>query len=342
MSDEIPRSNEHLGQLAFPNPYSTIHDREYGEMVYHENTDAINTLRVKLEGFKLPKDTCLILAGSDGKKERHIQSKMDLVFVRETNDGRDVGQELVDWYEKHYGKGSFLHDFDARVEGKPEVKYLNPDETNEGDEEQPLISHAHIGQFVRATTSIFPDRALNTIYVSGNHEIYTKAIIKVLDELKLPLVRRVLMKQLKEYKKAIVSGEYRGQKLFEVDEASPIGFEYYNEDPKSYSTGLKTPFLRAVQRKLDLLTSDLLLSKDNDFIFRFAANLPSNTIERMKYLQENGGFVIPDDVVDAYLWFLRTYHQAQEEYKIVKEKVTVKFDTQEFIQHKKAILRFVS
>jgi len=259
---------------------------------------------------------CFALPGSDGKRERHPQSKTELILLLERKDPllmerakREVGEI------KREGLGSL------------EVKIV-------GKEGGPLSFYDNQPQHV------YPDRVLNSCFLMGDYDLYVEARRQVLEEMKERKVKKKMKDQLRQHKKAIETGFYRGRVVFSEKE----GRQYYFEspDPKELRFGFKISFLRAVQRKLDLLTSNLA-ENEND-LGLLAESLPSNTVERISFFAKRG--LIPEDFASrlqkAYLWFLENYHCAQEAFLRSgrRQVVAVPFDKDRFLIEKETVMAF--
>lgn len=146
-------------------------------------------------------------------------------------------------------------------------------------------------------------------------------------------IRKAMKSQLKIYRRTIKQGKYRHLTVFEVGPES--GWQYYFEgdDWSKNIMGFKMGPLRAVQRKLDILTADYLrigvfTAED------LAVSLPTNTIERIEFFAQMGQYPLgqAESLGLSYLWFLREYHRVQEKFKNSPkyEVVSTKFNSQEF------------
>lgn len=189
---------------------------------------------------------------------------------------------------------------------------------------------------------VYPDRILHSTILLGDSNLYLQAKLKALEELKERKVGERLKDQLKSYQRAIETGSYRHQPIFDKER----GIQYYQEsdDPKLLRLGFKSAFLRAVQRKLDLLTREGILNQQLEARIkqRYIEGL-SNTLERIEFLSEIG--LIPREMakplIEAYYWFLQRYHQAQDQYKNTRELVELPFDLNLFGEHQQTILEFL-
>ncbi|OGK30051.1 hypothetical protein A3F29_03440 [Candidatus Roizmanbacteria bacterium RIFCSPHIGHO2_12_FULL_33_9] len=333
MADEIGPKEQHIGQLVFPNPYTTLTDLEYLDTVRQENKVYRADIIDKLNGLDLPQGACLALSGSDGKSEKHIQSLPELILIIDSEEDRFLALKVVEWYDQKYGSGSYVKEFDTAAKGMPEVKVVFSDLP---------ISNTNELEFGGSGFSLYPDRILNSSFIKGDEESHLRAKIKTLQEMATTKIVRGLKDQIRDYKRPLHTGFYRGEAVFSVDDNEKTVSEYYDEHEGAYTVGFKIPFLRSVQRKLDILTAQLLRSGKISSIDEFAKLYPSNTLERMSFLSEYVDITGLNDLKNAYLWFLRAYHQAQEEYKTTQKRIVAKFDMQEFIRHREAVLRFIS
>lgn len=333
MPDEIGPKEPHIGQLVFPNPYTTISDVEYIDLVRQENKAYRADIIDRLNGLELPQGACLALSGSDGKSEKHIQSLPELILIIDKEEDRFIGSKIVEWYHQKYGTGSYIREFDTAAKGVPEIKVISSDFP---------ISNTNELEFGGSGFSLYPDRILNSSIIKGDEECYLRAKIKTLQEMATTKLIRGLKDQLRDYKRPLHTGIYRGKAVFSIDDNEKTVSEYYDEHDDTFTVGFKIPFLRSVQRKLDILTSQLLRDKKITLLDEFVKLYPSNTLERMSFLAEYTDIVELNDLKDAYLWFLRGYHQVQEEYKRTQKRTVIKFDLQEFSRHRETVLRFIS
>ncbi len=277
----------------------------------------------------LPSDACLMVVGSDGKMERHEQSLTELRIVALQSPLNAVALT------------------DAILEAiYPLHVQLGPDHCIETTvlHESDAISYA-FGD----PTRVYPDRAINSLYIMGNENVYWHARMQALAEMTAdgPIsthIRHGMRDQLKIYRNAAASGVYRGLTIFSADENQKICLQFYDEhaeNPKLMRAGFKSGFLRAVQRKLDLLTVfGVRECKWN--IEELAHSMPTQTVERIEFMANRG--IIPHQlavsVSDAYAWFLQQYHQAQHKYKEKRQCVGVPHDPTLFNRHRQAVLAF--
>jgi len=267
----------------------------------------------------------LITVGSDGKKERHPQSKTEIVYVFEKQEMAPRAQDIAQIFRRTTGNTYFYE----TSEGQPMVVCL--------DQETPL-SYAF-----NNSRLVYPDRVLNSVLVLGDENIHLKSRLKVLEEMIGPesgKIRREMRQQRNEYGKACRTATYRAVSLFDPD----TGVQYYDEDRKSYALGFKTSFLRLMQRTLDLLVNDGI--KKYGINIRQIKEMPTSTVDRIKYLQKIGWIESGNQEVaaaqESYLWFLREYHKAQEAYKNRGSGVNVPYNLSEFHKHRLSMFGFVS
>jgi len=208
---------------------------------------------------------CLILVGSDGKQERHPQSKTELVL--------------------------FCKDGKPRDEMKKTIKYLIPLSTDPiefeeiktlDDKESPLSFYN--GQSDRC----YPDRILNSNFLLGDDDVFIQARRQVLLEMSKQSklgkkIREKLRTQLWDYKKALTSGQYRGQIIF--DEKNQYYFEA--NDWKNARMGFKMGPLRAVQRKLDFLTL-AAIRQGQLKLMRWLKIVPQTLVNELNFLLQKG------------------------------------------------------
>lgn len=283
----------------------------------NELTNKFNSLFPESLGLK--DKLAIIMVGSDGKEERHPQSKTELVILFQN--GEDNLTKIISILNG-------LNDPSLLIE---EFRNLdNPDE----------ILSFHINN----PQSIYPDRILNSVLVWGNNKIHQEARKKVVSEMiedssRGKKIREAIKGQLYTHKKTIITGKYRGQIVF--DSENQCYFE--SNDPKELRYGFKMGPLRAVQRKLDLLTIEAfkrgLVTIDN------IENLPTDTVSRIEFFA-NIGLIDKDfaqSLIEAYLWFLREYHRIQEEFKQSDrtQVITLPYNQEEFNQYIKIIKDFV-
>lgn len=309
-------------ELDIP-PYAySLHPFEYLGLVETVNANMLGTHRNVLANFTTAADQTIITVGSDGKLERHAQSKTEFAILQVGPDpyrtADAIARHLQDrLYDTHYEVGP---------NGTIDVKDLADDET-------PLSWAFGLSRL------IYPDRVLNATWVMGNRHTFEEARRKVLEEMgQESRIRRTLATQLKSYKRAMREGIFHHTPAFSLSDH----VQFYSELPP-ITAGFKSSFLRAVQRKLDLTTGRLI--RDGKLTAHDAARtLPATTTGRLQFLADQG-FLAPaqsEEVQEAYGWFLREYHHAQEVYKSKRTLVAVPFAVSEFETYAQHIYTFAN
>lgn len=287
------------------------------------NYNHIKDLECKLDGIELPPGVLITTVGSDGKLEQHMQSKTEMIVIQEEQDLN--GDNLL---RDFFGANNYREVFDTGDGGVIETKSFDS---------EVCFSYA-FGD----PSTVYPDRVLNAhpLYpITGEGlEVYFRSREKVLVEMSTEKrIKNQLKSQLRSYKRSMRTGEYRRVKTFDNDE----GLQYYNEEWPEYTTGFKVPFLRSVQRKLDLFTINIGDIKSWNEVAR---EIPTNTLGRLDYLADLG--VIPHhealSVGEAYAWFLQQYHCVQERYKDSNREVAAPYDKRAFDTYRKDIERFAN
>lgn len=315
-------------------PFKDMGTKSFRVFLRYLNQEYLQQLKEDFEGAPIGPNQCLIVVGSDGKKERHKQSKTDLVLLERQGEGSVDIADFLQWYEGTHPQQAFSQIFDLHPDHIPQVTKL-------GDLSTPA-SYAYPHLF-RNPARIYPDRVLNSQLICGNEEVYFEGREQVLHEMsndgKMSRKIRVEMaNQLKQYRRAIETQSFRGIQIF--SDEPPI--QFYDEDPDRYATGFKTAFLRSTQRYLDIVTT-MAIRKGFLTVEDAARDLPTTTVERIKYLRGIGALPSSDltkQVQTAYLWFLQQYHYAQELYKSSRELVHPPFDLALFEKFRDIILEF--
>lgn len=318
-------------------PYTELPVPEYWIFLKYLNQQYIDQAQRLLSSAPITGDQCLVLLGSDGKRERHAQSKTDLAIVqRSKTPGNLTPSGLMDWFDQTHIE-NFKDVFDLQLHDEPEVKEIgNPDL---------YISDAYPYIYQGVNRRIYPDRALNTVFVLGNEDVFVEARRQVLNEMtanhkRSGTIRRELVKQLKSYRKTMETGLYRDRPTFTVE--PPV--QFYDEDLEVYSTGFKIGFLRTVQRFLDVAT--IVGIREGYFtIDEAVTELPTSCPERIQYLASKGLFtdeILTERSIDAYLWFLQQYHFAQEQYKNERTPIALPFSQEDFTAYAGILEEFTS
>lgn len=297
-------------------PYTDLGIQEYLGLLLCLNESYLEKTRAQLNSLSLFADLntnlAVLAVGSDGKQERHPRSRIELVLVS------DQHSLELDQVASQLDLASEAIGLDNQRIGGTEVKILT--ET--------------VSYYKGQKYSVYPDRVINSILVSGNPEIHLQAREKALEEISSPTpsgqaLRSKMKKQLHEYYKASQSGIYRNIPAFSLFENK----QFYHEGSDYLVTGFKIPFLRSVQRMLDLLTIEIIKQKimsPNEA----TEVLPTMTANRIELLSDLGLLNNQEQLVQAYVWFLQQYHYIQENNKSNPLQLSsLEFDVNKFNNH---------
>ncbi|HKZ35490.1 MAG TPA: hypothetical protein VJ242_02135 [Patescibacteria group bacterium] len=303
------------------NPYKDLSPIEYVGMMRTVNENAVDHLRQIFQDLPLAKDQCVVTIGSDGKGERHGQSKTEFMVIQ-----NELHPPIVPMQIRRDLSKSLHRNVDSNIE----LKTLEDDR---------LLSLAFKNRKL-----VYPDRVLNAGFIIGNQEIFHEARKRVLQEMTAagPESRRLreyMERQLWRYKKSIKTGLSRDVETFSASE----GWQYYNETPPHTGFGFKHGFLRATQRKFDILTARWI-KQGVVTIDRLVEDLPTNTYEKFDYFSSMN-LLSPNlarGASEAYAWFLQQYHQVQETYQETREPVVLDFSTRALHEHAHPLTRFLN
>lgn len=282
------------------------------------NSKYLDKTRQKLlpiKNFLEENNICAVVVGSDGKSERHPQSKTEIVYIQDQSSSQTITtEEITDVYTKTTGF-DYVKVFGTDIDSIPEKVDLG----------KRVISFA-FGDAKR----IFPDRVLNSILVIGSAEIHQKARRMVLEELGSggqlsSVIKKELKRQRKEHYKTCLTGSSRGKVCFNHNG------QFYDESKHPGRFGFKHGFIRLIQRDLDLRTQEMIVR--GTWSINRAIELPSSTTGRISFLDYS------KDTAEAFLWFLQRYHSVQEEYKNRRIPSFMPFDDYDFKQCSEIILR---
>ncbi len=280
-------------------------------------TEVRNTLSL-MRDFLLENGFCAVVVGSDGKRERHPQSRTEVVYLQYQKKRNEITPKQINekFFEIYGIPYSSVFDYDLKTDGDPRVLYINED----------ILSYVS-----RDSGLIYPDRILNSRIVFGEMGMWKSAREKVLEEMGLTTglsgkIRKALKSQIKDYLKTCETGLSRGKVCFNQ------GYQFYDESELIGNFGFKYGFIRLLQRDLDLKTQTLI--RDRVWSTNQAMELPTNTAERVCFFDEYN-----QDTTLAYLWFLQRYHEVQEMYKNRRIPSVSKYDSYEFQQCSEIILR---
>lgn len=296
-----------LGESPLGQGIYDLDPNTYLNVITEQNRAWHDTLRGLL-GFIDPYSPyALAVVGSDGRFERHEKRGTDIIVIA------DSANEYPDWDLRTYlGEyGFMLEDRDLNI--------------------YDLSSNARLSvvQGLR-NAKAFPDYLLNSDHIAGDIRLWTTARERVLNELQDPkLYKDIRERNRKEYAKAARTGIYAGVPVFNVAD----GLQFYqDEGTAKLQLGFKVPFLRLVQSWLDLKTTDYLkhFEFDPNLIQTLSRHMPTSTSDRLCFLGQHGGIGERwEDVYQAYGWFLREYHYAQEQYT-VQGYIESPFNKEEF------------
>ncbi len=287
------------------------------------------TYLIEDSGVSIPSGVVVVMVGSDGKLEKHNQSKTELLVI-----GRSGLEEL----SRVLLNSFYDNELDELFEWADGREYFEYKElSNEG------IPLSYVSG---DSNAVYPDRILNSYPVfypdSESLKSYSEARSRVVQEmLGSPRIKEKLKKQLSGYKSSMKSEQYSHREVFN----SNLGVQYYDERRSSYTTGFKIPFLRTVQRKLDIMTAELFRGECNKVeSIDVGSDLGTSVSSRLDYMCEHGMVQkgVADEVFAAYTWFLKQYHIAQEEYGKIHKLVEVPFNKEEFEHNKSIILKFAN
>ena len=254
----------------------------------------------------------VVAVGSDGKLERHPQSQTELILLKQAT----VPSIKAQFTSLAQSPSNIFRN---------ELMYARDGQTFEYDVDGPTPLCRVYGN----PNAQYPDNLLNSSFVAGSPDVYYQMRRRLLIEMTTQdslgkSIRDDMKEQLSAYRRCLRSGVYRQAQVIDPYK----GIQYYHEDPnhKTTALGLKMPFLRTIQRKLDLITTQAIqkgLIDLNDV----AVNCPTNTADRIRYLQDRR-ILSPDtdSIIEAYQWALRHYHNAQETYRTQQKPIEVYFD----------------
>ena len=296
---------------------------EYLGLVEIINENTVKNYRDILGSLTLGGEECIVMVGSDGKKERHSQSKTEVVLIQGERAIYDSAEAIT---------------YALAVKNYPITYQLNPSGNIEAKNLNEFIP---ISFAYQDRNRVYPDRILNSTFIAGNREIATKARESVLKEMSADnpesrRIRRKMEDQLRSYKSSAKTGIVRNSIVFSLEK----GEQYYTEK-ETLIFGFKLPFLRTVQRKLDIQTARLI-RKINLDIKNLASELPVRTVDRLQFFSDLGiiSQEFTEEICISYSWFLREYHKTQETYKNNRAHVAIGFNRKEFETHSRTILAF--
>ncbi len=309
---------------------------EYYGLVEVVNLNYLDEWRKEIEELFHDFDfqnTCFVVVGSDGRLEKHIQSRTEIVIF--TRERLPIGFQQI---KQRLLTASMPVEFGW----KDKVDLKDPSK-----KDLPFSSVYDNPQF------IFPDRIINSVLLVGNEELYFEIRRKVIEEIvNNPKIIRVLKKQFRSHRSAMLKGKYRGLVVFDLE-----GYvQFYDEEEGKWRFGFKSAHLRAFQRFMLMLLSSYIKSKEGEVDFHsLSLEFPLNPIKQYEwfirkgflsrtYRDLSGKEIKSEDVIEAYQWFLREYHRVQETYKDQeppRKGVSVQFNREDFLKHHSCLKAFL-
>lgn len=295
---------------------------KYGEYLVGINQKYLSDNKLVLEplsDFLEYHDACAVVVGSNGKKEKGVNSDTEIVFIQGERPIKRLDPRLlVDEFERVNGY-DYCKNFFVNKESLPRIVRIGENILSFVDDNSRLV---------------YPDRILNSLFVCGKKTVYEQSRQIVAIEMGLTMrlsgkIRSEMKKQIKEHFKVFQTGVSRGKVCFDIDE----GCQYYERLGKNVDQlGFKYGPIRLVQRDLDFITQAVIVDKRLDI--ERIDTLSTNTSERINYL-------IPDSksLIESYLWFLQNYHRIQQEYEDNKSLCVIYYDKYDFNQNSEIILR---
>jgi hypothetical protein len=272
---------------------------------------------VWLEYKGLSNDVAIVLTGSDGRSENMDPRNLELIVLVD-GDIANLAEEFTTFIK------GLLAGFTLETAHNNLVQ----------------VTNIHSSELISAVSyefdSLYPDFILSSAFITGNEDVYKKAKQRVIQEMKLDVVRQQSVQQLKGYIEAAETEHYKNVRIFDTTE----GYQIYKEG-NGRSLGFKIPFLRALQRSL------LLLISSNDSLLNLLLDSgPCNTANMLTLLHRNG--FIDSSTYQAlneeYFWFLEQYHTARNYFGYDLEgtssRILLEFDIETFERYSIQIIEF--
>jgi|GEM_PF-5212981 len=309
-----------------PHPnYIDLSPHKYSQLLENINSvrrdDLTNLLQQIMD--TPPKDLCAVVVGSDGKQERHAQSRTEMVFISQEHYPhiQQVLRELLAPYQ-----GSHHLEFDYH--GLPGYWWMG--------QESPFAYQYQLPD------KIYPGFILNSIPIFGFNDTFYAMRKRVFQELcgPIPIARKInhaMRKQLKEHRRTIKTGKSGTKTYFNQED----GTIFY--DDRNHVLGLKGSFIRGIQRAVGLHVVKLV-NDDPSIITDLVKSFPSRTIDRIAFLHSVGAIPesMRDTTIEAYNWSLQMHHVIQEMFKNEGEskEVTMQCDISHLHQNQDLALQF--
>lgn len=303
------------GEIPLGEDVYGLEPRRYLDVIMQQNRTWHDSLRGLLGFIPSYSPYALAVVGSDGRLERHEKQGTDIIAITKSPDAYpywDLGTYLGQY-------GFHIEDCDTNVYDISQVERLS------------VVQGLRGGK-------VFPDYLLYSDPIAGDKGLWVSARERVLFELQDPKIHRdIRQRNRKEYAKAAKTGTYSKLPVFDVID----GVQYYQEDEShAIQLGFKIPFLRLVQSWLDLKTIDYIdyFKFDQKIIKSLSEYMPTSTSDRLCFLGQHGGINQEwEDIYQAYGWFLREYHYAQEQYIKFGRRESL-FDIEEFAYYSQVLL----
>ena len=302
--------------------------REYHGLVETVNQNYHEELKEFLLGAFPELDfttLCFVVVGSDGRLERHPQSKTEIVIF--TRDEFPLSFKEI----KERLRESNIH-FEFNKKDEMDIKDIRKKDL--------LFSSVYGNPHL-----IYPDRIINATLIVGDKNLFKEVRTHVLTE--VATNKRVwerLRSQFRFHRQVARTGIAQHREVFDRDK----NVQFYDETPQNFRVGFKTAHLRAFQRFMLVIVGKML--RNGSKPEEIALTLPSNPIKQIIWLKEHGvlsntsekrDFNLElEEIIEAYKWFLREYHKIQETYKRERQPIVLKFDKEEFQQYDRILMKF--
>lgn len=249
----------------------------FAETVDVFNTDNIINIAILLNQVlsNVPDNLyCLLVTGSDARRENCINSQFELCLVCENS---NTAKEILSLLKKNFSALTKMASSPLPISQNIECKILGKDSCISGFNGNPNF--------------IWADRVMSAQLVSGSFELLYKTKLRVIDEQHQSPVRKRMRKNVHFFENATKSGVTSRNGSLQQHFSIKDGLLFF--DPSNYVKGLKYSVLRLIQQHLTLheVTQNCV---DND----------PNTRKKIFQLQQPSS----QEGLRAYLSALWTYH----------------------------------
>ena len=310
------RSPESLNHKEY---YANV--RAFSERLINQTRDAIAEKR-PLNGSNFAYAT----TGSDGRLEKSVMSKMELMLIHKDGFSADESTERIE---------SILNgEFPGMVHDDKEAKNLD-------DPNQKVSGYRGSSSGV-----LYPTRVLDAIIVYGSPEVLAETKDRLSDEVKTPFGRKVL-KYVKGKKRDSARATRTGVTIFKRQATRHFdldaGVSFYDEENNgSQVTSFKQGPLRLVQYGLaEDFVKRARNQKERDIP---VSEMPANVVERLFYLQSESftglSFSETETLADCYQYFLWQYHKSQENLRL-NDQVETQFEKAEVKERLEELMSLV-